>query len=56
MSLAIYTSLAAAGVYNAEAVKGDRLMLTMWGILVSCPARPHCACFAYACGCRHAGW
>ena len=37
MSLAIYTTLSAAGVFASGAdfpVKGDRLMLTLWGILV----------------------
>ena len=41
MSLAIYTTLAAAGVFVGTGtttdqfpVKGDRLMLTLWGILV----------------------
>ena len=47
MSLAIYTTLAAAGVFTAEAVEGDRLMLTLWGILVSCPPWwLRCACSA----------
>ena len=53
MSLAIYTTLAAAGVFvgtGATAdqfpVKGDRLMLTLWGILVSALQRALC------CACR----
>ncbi|PRW33699.1 GPR1 FUN34 yaaH family [Chlorella sorokiniana] len=33
MSLAIFTTLSAAGVFVATPVKGDRLMLTLWGIL-----------------------
>ncbi len=34
MSLAIFTTLSSAGVFVATPVKGDRLMLTLWGILV----------------------
>ena len=38
MSLAIFNTLTAAGVYGqgsaAAVTKGDRLMLTLWGILV----------------------
>ena len=34
MSLAIFTTLSAAGVFVATPEKGDRLMLTLWGILV----------------------
>ncbi|KAL4435423.1 hypothetical protein ABPG77_006185 [Micractinium sp. CCAP 211/92] len=33
MSLAIYITLGAAGIFTAEATKGERLMLTLWGIL-----------------------
>ena len=65
MSLAIYTTLAAAGVFvggtKATAgdfpVKGDRLMLTLWGILVRppglagwrCAAQLACACAGSLC-------
>ena len=34
MSLAIYTTLSAGKVFTAPAIKGDRLMLTLWGIVV----------------------
>jgi succinate-acetate transporter protein len=39
MSLAIYTTLTSSGVFEPSPTKGDRLMLTLWGILVSdaCP-------------------
>ncbi|PRW20917.1 GPR1 FUN34 yaaH family [Chlorella sorokiniana] len=33
MSLAIFITLGAGKVYTAPVIKGDRLMLTMWGIL-----------------------
>jgi succinate-acetate transporter protein len=33
MSLAIYTTLVAGGVFGPVPEKGDRLMLTLWGIL-----------------------
>ena len=39
MSLAIFTTLSAAGVFVATPEKGDRLMLTLWGILVSLAER-----------------
>ena len=36
MSLAIYNALLGGGVFTSPApTKGDRLMLTLWGILVS---------------------
>ena len=35
MSLAIFTTLSAGGVYEKTPIEGDRLMLTLWGILVS---------------------
>lgn len=35
MSLAIFTTLGAGGVFTAPVTEGDRLMLTLWGILVS---------------------
>ncbi|PSC70112.1 GPR1 FUN34 yaaH protein [Micractinium conductrix] len=33
MSLAIFTTLSAGGVYEKTPIEGDRLMLTLWGIL-----------------------
>jgi succinate-acetate transporter protein len=33
MSLAIYTTLTSSGVFEPSPTKGDRLMLTLWGIL-----------------------
>ena len=35
MSLAIFSTLSAGGVFVATPEKGDRLMLVLWGILVS---------------------
>jgi succinate-acetate transporter protein len=34
MSLAIYTTLVSAEIYGPTPSKGDRLMLTLWGIVV----------------------
>ncbi len=51
MSLAIYITLGAAGIFTAEATKGERLMLTLWGILVSVSQRLAAGllvCFAHA--------
>ena len=42
MSLAIFTTLSAAGVYQPTPHKGDQLMLSLWGILVSAPTTAAC--------------
>ena len=60
MSLAIFSTLSAGGVFVATPEKGDRLMLVLWGILVSAAGagmRPRClpACLlARARACKRA--
>jgi hypothetical protein len=49
--MAIFTTLSAAGIFETMPPKGDQLMLSLWGILVSaptaaCPAGLHCCLLA----------
>ena len=52
MSMAIFTTLSAAGIFEQLPPKGDQLMLSLWGILVggpSLPAGPRLYCCCHWC-------